>query len=215
MAKSVEHIKAESHHLRGSLYEEVLESLGGGVSEESRQLMKFFGMYVQDDRDQRRARKEAGLEPEYSFMVRIALAGGRLTAEQYLAIDALSEEIGRGDFRLTSRQAIQVHGIAKRGLSPLVTRLHEVGTTALAGCGDVERNIMACPAPGGIRDQVRAIAESLSRELKPRTGAYLELFVEDRKVFDIREKEPPTGTPTFPESLRPGSPLKVTTAPTY
>jgi sulfite reductase (ferredoxin) len=204
VAKSVEHIKAESRHLRGSLYEEVFELFDGGVSEESRQLMKFFGMYLQDDRDQRRAQKEAGLEPAYAFMVRIALAGGRLTAEQYLAIDALSEEIGRGDFRLTSRQAIQVHGIAKRGLSPLVTRLHEVGTTTLAGCGDVERNIMACPAPGGIRDQVRAIAESLSRELKPRTGAYLELFVEGRKVYDIREEEPLYGDTYLPRKFKTG-----------
>lgn len=81
-------------------------------------------------------------------MVCIALAGGRLTAEQYLASDALSGDMGRGDFRLTSRQAIQVHGIAKKGLSPLVARLNEVGITTLAGWGDVERNIMACHAPG-------------------------------------------------------------------
>lgn len=206
MAKSVEQIKSESRHLRGHLYEEVFESLEPGVSEESRQMMKFFGMYMQDDRDQRRARKEAGLHPAHTFMARIALAGGHLHADQYLAIDDLSDDIGRGDFRLTSRQAIQIHGIAKRGLLPLVSRLHEIGTSTLAGCGDVERNIMTCPVPdgGNIRDQVRDIAESLSRTLKPRTAAYVELFVEGQKVYDVREEEPLYGDTYLPRKFKTG-----------
>ncbi len=206
MAKSVEQIKAESHHLRGHLYEEVFESLEPGVSEESRQVIKFFGMYMQDDRDQRRARKEDGLDPAHTFMVRIAIPGGRLRADQYLAIEDLSDDIGRGDFRLTSRQAIQVHGIAKGKLSPLVSRLHKIGISTLAGCGDVERNIMTCPVPdgGGVRDQVRSVAESLSKTLKPRTGAYVELFVEGQRVYGIREEEPLYGDTYLPRKFKTG-----------
>lgn len=205
MSKSVELMKAESRHLRGRVYEEVYESLDPGVSEESRQIMKFFGMYMQEDRDERKVRKAQGQDPNLTFMVRVALAGGRLTADQYLALDALSDEIGLGHFRLTSRQAIQVHGIAKQGVPHLIRTLHQLGATTLAGCGDVERNVMTCPVPdGGIRDQVADIADQLARHLKPQTGAYLELFVNGHKVYDMQEEEPLYGDTYLPRKFKTG-----------
>lgn len=206
MGKSIEDIKAESHHLRGHVYEDMFESGDSRVSEDSRQIMKFFGMYLQEDRDERHARKVQGLDPNFTFMVRIALFGGRLTAHQYLAIDALADEIGAGHFRLTSRQAIQIHGIAKDGLPHLVSRLQAIDTTTLAGCGDVERNVMCCSAPdaGGIRDQVAAIADRLACHLKPKTGAYLELFVNGQKVHDIQEEEPLYGETYLPRKFKTG-----------
>lgn len=205
MGKSVELIKAESRHLRGRVYEEVYQSVDLGVSEESRQIMKFFGLYMQEDRDERKVRKAQGLDPNLTFMVRVALAGGRLTADQYLALDALSDEIGLGHFRLTSRQAVQVHGIAKQGVPHLISTLHQLGATTLAGCGDVERNVMTCPIPdGGIRDQVADIADQLARYLKPKTGAYLELFVNGQKVYDIQEEEPLYGDTYLPRKFKTG-----------
>lgn len=204
MSQSVEQIKAESHHLRGNLYEEIYESNDMGVSEPGRQLIKFFGMYQQENRDQRRIRKAAGLPGLYHFMVRIALAGGALTARQYLAIDSLVDAIGQGDFRLTSRQAVQIHGVAKGDLAALVKTLDQFGMTTLAGCGDVERNITSCPAPDPLRDEVQAIARSLAQHLKPRTGAYLELFVEGRRVHEVREPEPLYGDSYLPRKFKTG-----------
>ncbi|NMP23881.1 NADPH-dependent assimilatory sulfite reductase hemoprotein subunit [Sulfobacillus harzensis] len=205
MGKSVEEIKAESRHLRGHVYEDMFASVDPGVSEESRQIMKFFGLYMQDNRDERKQRKAEGLDLHYSFMVRIALAGGRLTAEQYLAIDALADEIGLGHFRLTSRQAIQMHGIAKPGVHRIISRLHQLGATTLAGCGDVERNVMTCPVPdGGLRDEVAAVADRLARHLKPKTGAYLELFVNGQKVYDMQEDEPLYGDTYLPRKFKTG-----------
>lgn len=205
MGQLVEEIKTQSRHLRGNVYEDVYALVDPGVSEESRQIMKFFGLYMQDNRDERKQRKAEGLGPHHSFMVRIALAGGRLTAEQYLTIDALADEIGLGHFRLTSRQAIQIHGIAKRGMPRLISRLHQIGTTTLAGCGDVERNVMTCPVPdGGLRDQVAEIADRLARHLKPKTGAYLEIFVNGQKIYDIQEEEPLYGDTYLPRKFKTG-----------
>lgn len=204
MGRSVEEIKAESRHLRGRVYEEVYQSVDPGVSDESRQILKFFGLYMQEDRDKRKIRKAEGLDPNPTFMARLALSGGRLTADQYLAIDSLSDELGMGHFRLTSRQAIQIHGIAKEGVRHLIFRLHAEAITTLAGCGDVERNVMTCPVPGGIRDEVAALADDLARHLKPQTGAYLELFVHGQKVYDIREEEPLYGDTYLPRKFKTG-----------
>ncbi|MCY0897366.1 MAG: NADPH-dependent assimilatory sulfite reductase hemoprotein subunit [Firmicutes bacterium] len=206
MARSIEQIKAESRHLRGHVYDDLYNRDDSGVSEDSRQLMKFFGMYQQEDRDQRRAWKSAGLNPEHRFMVRVALAGGDMAAEQYLAIDALADDLGLGHFRLTSRQAVQLHGVHKGDLPELIQHLYQLGATTLAGCGDVERNVMCCPAPdgGGLVDEVRCLAQRVSHELKPQTRAYLELFVEGRKVWDVAEEEPLYGETYLPRKFKTG-----------
>ena len=68
----VERIKASSDGLRGTLPAEIADS-STHVSEPGRHLLKFHGAYEQDDRDARRARKDAGEEPAYSFMVRATL----------------------------------------------------------------------------------------------------------------------------------------------
>ncbi|MCY0878359.1 MAG: NADPH-dependent assimilatory sulfite reductase hemoprotein subunit [Firmicutes bacterium] len=206
MARSIEHIKQASHHLRGQVYDDLYHRPESGVSEESRQLMKFFGMYQQEDRDFKKLWKSEGKEPEHRFMVRVALAGGDMTADQYLALDALADAVGLGHFRLTSRQAVQIHGVHKGDLPALVQRLHQTGATSLAGCGDVERNVMCCPAPdaGGVRDEVRALAHQLASDLKPQTRAYLELFVEGRKVLEAVEEEPLYGEAYLPRKFKTG-----------
>src|SRR5256886_16857856 len=76
---AVEQIKQASRGLRGSLAPE----LAAGTShfeDEAAQLLKFHGVYQQDDRDARRQRSDAGLEPDYTFMVRCKIPGGGLTA---------------------------------------------------------------------------------------------------------------------------------------
>ena len=81
----VERVKLESLGLRFPLAEEILND-ATHLSEEAMQLMKFHGSYQQEDRDQRKERKRAGLEPAYSFMIRSKLPGGVLTADQYLQV---------------------------------------------------------------------------------------------------------------------------------
>ena len=106
----VERLKAESLGLRGSLAEE-LENSSSHLSDEAMQLLKFHGSYQQDDRDVRRERKKAGLEPAYSFMVRSKLPGGVVTAAQYLIHDQIAGQWANVSLRITTRQGFQFHGV--------------------------------------------------------------------------------------------------------
>src|SRR5690606_3980804 len=114
--------------LRGSLGEE-LALPTSHLSEEAKQILKFHGSYQQDDRDTRRERKRAGLEPAYSFMVRSKLPGGVLTAEQYLVHDQLAGEFANGTLRITTRQGFQFHGILKGDLRRTIHELNDALVT--------------------------------------------------------------------------------------
>jgi sulfite reductase beta subunit-like hemoprotein len=84
-----EEFKAASDHLRGDLARELRES-PGKVSDSSGHLLKFHGIYAQDNRDVRRERALAGETLDYIFMIRVAIPGGRLTPEQWLALDTVA-----------------------------------------------------------------------------------------------------------------------------
>ena len=108
----VERTKLESIGLRGPLVEELAND-STHLTEKAKQVLKFHGSYQQEDRDQRKERKKAGLEPAYSFMIRSKLPGGVLTAEQYLLHDELADRYGDGTLRVTTRQGFQFYGIVK------------------------------------------------------------------------------------------------------
>ena len=83
---SVEEVKAASRSLRGDLTAE----LGDGTaafSDDSCHLLKFHGIYQQDDRDVRRERTRSGQDVDHIFMVRASVPGGALTAAQWSAMD--------------------------------------------------------------------------------------------------------------------------------
>ncbi len=207
MAKSpkisaVETLKAASHGLRGALAEE-LAAGGTQVSEDGYNLLKFHGSYEQFDRDTATARKQRGEEKEYSFMVRVRMPGGRLTAAQYLALDALADDRANGTLRITTRQGIQFHGVAKGALKPAIAAINHTLLTTLAACGDVARNVMTSPAP--VRDPVHrrleADADLLSTALLPRSRAYHEIFL-DAPAEEGPEPEPLYGETYLPRKFK-------------
>lgn len=207
MAKSVEAIKVASRYLRGTVFEDLYNNPESGLNADNQQLVKFFGMYQQENRDRRRERKLSQQSPEWSFMVRVATPGGDISAAQYLAIMNLLETIGEGHLRLTSRQAVQVHGVTKKDLTTLVQSVSTLGMTSLGGCGDVVRNVMSCPLPdhGGPRDHLRDIVRRLAMKFRPESTAYLELFVDQQKVFQVdSEVEPLYGDAYLPRKFKIG-----------
>jgi sulfite reductase (ferredoxin) len=187
---AVEGIKEQSDHLRGDLATQ-LASSEPNVSESSEQLLKFHGIYAQDDRDVRRERSLAKETLEYIFMIRVAIPGGRLSSKQWLALDHIAGEIADGTIRLTTRQAVQYHGVRKGGLRPLARVLDEHLMTSFGACGDVVRNIVACPGlqtePGGNR--LRAITDHLATAFKPRTQAHWEIFVDGERAASKEVEE--------------------------
>ena len=71
-----EQLKSRSHHLRGNIARGLAAPLSGAVPGDDPLLMKFHGVYQQDDRDRRAERLRRKLEPVYQFMVRLRIPGG-------------------------------------------------------------------------------------------------------------------------------------------
>ena len=141
---AVEGIKQESRLLRGTIADEIA-SPTACFNSDNIQLLKFHGSYQQDDRDLRTERKKAGLDKAYSMMLRLRVPGGRCTADQFLSMLDVCEELGNSTVKITTRQTIQLHGIVKDNLRPTIKRVNELALSTLAACGDVNRNIMCCP----------------------------------------------------------------------
>jgi sulfite reductase (NADPH) hemoprotein beta-component len=199
-----ETIKAESHHLRGNLAREMADTTTGAISEESSQLTKFHGLYLQDDRDQRLALKKAGQEKAFSFMLRVRLPGGKATPQQWLVLDQLSEKFASPSLRITTRQTFQFHGILKGKVKPLVQGMHNVLLDSIAACGDVNRNVMAPPNPerSELLQQVYDHARAWSEFALPKTRAYHEIWLDDELVAGGEEKEPMYGPTYLPRKFK-------------
>src|SRR5688500_17294664 len=115
---STERIKIASDSLRGTLQEGVENEITGAISEDDMALVRFHGMYLQDDRDGREERAEKKLERLYSFMIRLRLTGGFLTPEQWVAMHHIAGENSTGVIKITTRQTIQLHGVLKSKVKP-------------------------------------------------------------------------------------------------
>lgn len=201
----VERIKAASRNLRGTLLESLEDPLTGAISETDTQLSKFHGIYQQDDRDVRNERKRQKLEPAYSFMIRARIPGGLLTTSQWLALDRIAREYANDSIRLTTRQAVQFHGVIKRNLKQTIADINRAALDTLAACGDVNRNVMSPPLPAWsqVHRQVQRYAEDLSAHLTPASGAYHEIWLDGEKLLSTEEEiEPIYGATYLPRKFK-------------
>ena len=176
----VEGVKAVSNYLRGTIAEE-LRADTDHFNKDDSQLLKFHGTYQQDDREQRKSSEGGKSAKAYSYMIRTRIPGGRLTCSQIIAHLDLCDELGNSTMKLTTRQAIQLHGIVKGDLWKTIHRINEIELSTLAACGDVNRNVMCCPAPyvHTTHRTIQKLAYDLAMHLAPRTKAYYELWVAD------------------------------------
>jgi sulfite reductase (ferredoxin) len=191
---AVEEIKEESRALRGTL---ALELAGdaGHFNESDKNLLKFHGSYQQENRDARKARRSDGLGKAYMFMIRCKIPGGRVAADQYLALDALCESHGNATLRVTTRQSFQFHGVLWNNLKDTIAGINATLLSTLGACGDVNRNVMACPAPiaDGMHDEIQRQADAIAAHLAPRTRAYHEVWLngKEQPVTDAGDDEEP------------------------
>ncbi|TMB84473.1 MAG: NADPH-dependent assimilatory sulfite reductase hemoprotein subunit [Chloroflexi bacterium] len=208
VGSKVERIKIESNNLRGHIQEE-LDQDTSHFSEDQVQLIKFHGMYQQEDRDARQQRKAAGSEKAYQFMIRSRIPGGVVTAEQYLTVDELAGRYANGTLRITTRQGFQLHGVLKGDLHSTIHTINEALLSTLAACGDVNRNVMACPAPAADRAQaqVEEIAHRIAMRLAPHSHAYHEIWVDGEQLDTValeQETEPIYGPTYLPRKFKMG-----------
>lgn len=187
----VEEIKEQSVYLKGTLSEELADPSVPYISEDNEQLIKHHGSYQQYDRDTATERKKAGLDKEWSFMVRVKCPGGRMTAEQYLAMEKLADQYANGTLRITTRETFQFHGILKENMKAHIAGINHALLTTLGGCGDVVRNIMCSPAPikDKVHDRLLADTRLLAQELAPKTSAYHEIWLDGENVARVPENE--------------------------
>jgi sulfite reductase (ferredoxin) len=202
---AVETVKENSRALRGSLAQELAgdsEKLGDA----DKNLLKFHGSYQQEDRDARKARRGEGLGKFHVFMVRCKIPGGKVTPDQYLSLDELCGTHANGTLRLTTRQGIQFHGVLKTGLKPTIAAINATLLTTLGACGDVNRNVMSCPAPiPGVRDEMQRDADALAAHLAPRTKAYHEIWLDGKPTERSgQDDEPIYGKVYLPRKFKIG-----------
>ena len=200
----VEVAKREGRHLRGTIAEQ-LESAGSHFEGDDVTLLKFHGTYQQDDRDARKRRDESA-EKAYAFMVRVALPAGALDADQYLALEEVADRWANGTLRVTTRQGFQFHGVLKSGLKATIAEVNHRLMTTLAACGDVNRNVMGCPAPvdDDAHQAVRAAARGIAERLRPASKAYHEIWLDGEKQASTEEEEPFYGDVYLPRKFKTG-----------
>jgi len=180
-----EQLKASSGHLQEPLGSELANDLRH-FSEAAVQILKFHGSYQQDNRDHRRK----GEEKDWQMMLRLRSPGGRIPVPLYLALDGLADRLGNGTLRATTRQAFQMHGVAKADLREVIATIVRAMGSTLSACGDVNRNVMAPAAPfsSGGYPAARLLADQIADLLAPQAaeGSYLDLWVDGDLSYRIR-----------------------------
>src|SRR5215831_14380941 len=201
-----ERIKEASDYLRGTLADGLREGITGAIIEDDAQLVKFHGMYLQDDRDLRPERTRKKMEKAFAFMIRVRIPGGVLTPRQWLALDEVARIYGNGTMRLTARQTVQLHGVIKSNLKATLKAMDGVLLNSIAACGDINRNVMCNVLPEQSRAHAAAIeaARAISDHLLPRTPAYREIWLDGERIAGGEEEvvEPIYGKTYLPRKFK-------------
>ncbi len=203
----LEKIKYNSNYLRGTLVQSLEEPITGAIAADDTQISKFHGIYQQSDRDVEKERKQQKLEPAFSFLIRVRMPGGRVTPEQWLQIDKLSDEYANGTLKLTTRQTFQFHGVLKKSLKPTIQGINKSLLDTIAACGDVNRNVMchANPAESPLYPELIELAEKVGGHLLPKTRAYHEIWLDEKLVAGGSEEiEPLYGNRYLPRKFKIG-----------
>ena len=87
--------------------------------------------------------RQAGVQ-----MQRIKIPLGMLTTAQMERLADVAEEYADAVCHVTTRQDIQLHFVDIKDTPNLMRRLAEVGITTREACGNVVRNVCACPLSG-------------------------------------------------------------------
>jgi sulfite reductase (NADPH) hemoprotein beta-component len=188
----VERIKTASKGLRGSLTGSLLDDITGALREDDQSLIKFHGLYQQDDRDRREERSSKKLEWLYSYMIRLRLPGGFLTPQQWIGLHHIAGEHSTGTIKVTTRQTVQLHGILKSHIKPTIQSFNTLHLDSIAACGDVNRNVTcsAHPKESAIHEEVFKYADKISTLALPKTRAYYEIWLDEQQIADKKEDDP-------------------------
>lgn len=199
-----ERLKRESNFLRGTIEQDLQDRITGGFTADNFQLIRFHGMYQQDDRDIRAERSKQKLEPLHNVMLRARMPGGIITPNQWLAIDKFAtEHTMYGSIRLTTRQTFQFHGVLKPNIKLMHQTLNSIGIDSIATAGDVNRNVLCTsnPVESELHLQAYEWAKKISEHLLPKTRAYAEIWLNGEKI-EGPDEEPILGSNYLPRKFK-------------
>ncbi|WP_394212189.1 assimilatory sulfite reductase (NADPH) hemoprotein subunit [Enterovibrio calviensis] len=200
-----ERLKRESNFLRGTIEKDLGDRVTGGFTADNFQLIRFHGMYQQDDRDIRAERQKQKLEPLQNVMLRARMPGGIITPPQWLAIDQFAtEHTMYGSIRLTTRQTFQFHGVLKPNIKLMHQTLNKIGIDSIATAGDVNRNVLCTtnPVESELHQEAYEWAKKISEHLLPKTRAYAEIWLDGEKVEGHQDEEPILGSNYLPRKFK-------------
>jgi sulfite reductase (NADPH) hemoprotein beta-component len=188
----IEKIKRDSRGLRGTINDSLRDVITGAIADDDQAVIKFHGMYQQDDRDLREERAEKKLDRLYSFMIRLRLPGGFLTADQWIATHEIAGENSTGIIKITTRQTLQLHGLIKSKIKPTIKAFSEAKLDSIATCGDINRNVVcgSHPKQSPAHEQIFGYADKISTMLMPKTRAYYEIWLDEEKINERIEEDP-------------------------
>ena len=190
---AIEKIKVESDALRGSIVQSLQDEITGAIREDDQAVIKFHGMYQQDDRDRREERAAKKLDRLYTFMIRLRLPGGFITGRQWIDANSIAGENSTGVIKITTRQTIQLHGLIKAKIKPTIQAFNEAHLDSIATCGDINRNVSCSsnPKESPLHHEVFAYADKISKLLMPKTKAYYEIWLDEEMLLDKKVEEDP------------------------
>ncbi|ANZ22625.1 sulfite reductase subunit beta [Buchnera aphidicola (Diuraphis noxia)] len=199
-----ERVKENSNYLRGTIVNDLKNEITNGFTGDNFSLIRFHGMYQQDDRDLRLERHEQKLEPRYAMMLRCRLPGGIIKAKKWLKIDHFASKYTLyGTIRLTNRQTFQFHGIIKKKLKDAHKMLHDIELDSLGTANDVNRNVLCTsnPMESIVHKEAYKWAKKISEFLLPHTKAYAEIWLNQKKVYTT-DNEPILGKTYLPRKFK-------------
>lgn len=187
----IEKIKISSNGLRGTLKQSITDDITGALRQDDQSLIKFHGMYQQDDRDKREERSTKKLEWLYSFMIRLRLPGGFLSSKQWVGLHHIAGKYSTGVIKITTRQTVQLHGILKSHIKPTIQAFDTLKLDSIAACGDVNRNVLCSPNPkqSALHDEIYSYADEISELLLPKTRSYYDIWLDEEKLTQYNEED--------------------------
>ena len=201
-----ERLKAESNFLRGTIAEDLQNPITGAVTGDNFTLIRFHGMYLQDDRDIRAERAKQKLEPLHTLMVRARLPAGVITPKQWLGVDKWADEHTLyGSIRLTTRQTFQYHGILKPNIKKVHKALNSIGIDSIGTAADMNRNVLctANPYQSEVHQEAYEWSKKISEHFLPHARGYAEVWLDAEKIDStVQEEEPILGRTYLPRKFK-------------
>ena len=115
-----------------------------------------------------------------TYMLRIRVPGGGLFAHQLRRAASVARHHGDGRIHVTTRQDIQIHGVALGHIHPALVELAEAGLSTKGGGGNTVRNIMGCPDAGVCPNEVF--------DITPWPAALTEFMLPDPVSYQLPRK---------------------------